>query len=192
MTTYICDRCKAHFNQAALDLDGRGEYCPICGSPVFSLAGIRQTFEIPLPPSANRMYRSERRGGRKPHPSTEYLAWVRSLGWWLKIQAVIPQPAPVRFSLVVKGGKGWRISADIDNRIKPTLDGLVKNRILDGDSTAIVKQEELIYVERESRTAIARCFVRLEAPIRTWFDTWTPGPSPTAEGAERQWRKSKR
>ncbi len=150
-----------------------------------------QIFEIPLPVSANRMYRSDRRRKGKPHPSTDYLNFIRSLGWYLKIQRIEPRITPARFTLIIRGGKGWRISNDLDNRVKPTLDALVKNRILSDDSVQHVPQQELIYIARPSRGAEVRCFVRLADPDPTW-DGFTPPESPIAEGAESTWRKSLR
>lgn len=88
------------------------------------------------------------------------------------MQRVKPQPGPVRFGLVVRGGKGWRINADIDNRMKPTLDALVRAGIITDDSTRVVTQKEVIYETRPSRRSTVRIFVRLSEPKPTWFDTF--------------------
>lgn len=138
-----------------------------------------QVVEIPLPPSANRMYRKHQ--GRM-RPSAEYLAWVSTLGWWLKFQRTKEQPTPCRVSILIIGGKGWRENNDIDNRLKPALDGLVKNGIIKDDASRYIKQEELIYRERPSRKATVRCFIRLEPPAPTWADGWEPPPTPIAAG----------
>jgi Holliday junction resolvase RusA-like endonuclease len=130
---------------------------------------MTQIFEIDLPPTANRMWRHQR--GRS-HKSPTYYTWLRTLGWQLREQRVRPQPTPCRASLVIVGGKGWKVSNDLDNRIKPLLDGLVEHDILEGDDVRHIKQEELIYIERQSRTAKVRCFVKLSPLEPTWFDEW--------------------
>jgi len=148
-----------------------------------------QTFEIPKPPSANAIWRNV--DGRTL-VAAHYRKWVRELGWWLRIQAVRPHPTPCAFSLVIVGGKGWRKNNDMDNRLKPTLDGLTKNHILPDDSTEYIVQEELIYIPRPSRSAEIRCFVRLREPGPTWFDTWDIPESPLAAGeGEQRWLKRK-
>lgn len=135
---------------------------------------IVQFFEIPLPVSANRMWRH---GRGRTYLSTEYRAFIRALGWHCQMQGVVPQPSPLRFTLIIRGGKGWRVNADIDNRIKPTLDALARNRIILDDSTKNVPQQELVYVTRPSRGAVVRCFVRLAGIDPAWSG-WVPPPSP--------------
>lgn len=139
---------------------------------------MTQMFEIPLPVSANRMWRKSR--GRT-HLATEYKQFILALGWYCKMQQVDTQPGPCRLTLLVRGGKGWRISNDLDNRLKPTLDALVRNRILEDDDVRNVPQQELIYIERPSRIAEVRCFVRLGELDPSW-DWFVLPPSPTAGG----------
>lgn len=133
-----------------------------------------QVFEVPLPVSANRMYGGRASKGR-PFPTSDYKAFVDALGWYVKMQRVSQQPSPFRFELMIRGGKGWRVSADIDNRIKPTLDALQKLGIIEGDDVRYVPQKTLTYRERPSRSAEVRCFVRL-SPLEstTWDDFELP------------------
>ena len=139
-----------------------------------------QVFEVPLPPSANSISRRDTRSGSRGHhhPSSKYLAWKKSLGWLLRWQKVQPQETPCRVSLLIIGGRGWRINADIDNRLKPMLDGLTQCGILEDDDTRYLTQEEIIYVPRElGAKTVVRCFVRLSPPAATWFDEWQPPDS---------------
>lgn len=128
---------------------------------------MTQLFEIPVPVSANRMYRVS--GGR-PRPSKAYRAFIRDLGWYINAQRIKPQPTPCRFSLGIVGGKGWTIAADTDNRIKPTLDALQRNNILENDNVTIVPQVEGLYRARVHRSDVCRCFIRLTELEATWLD----------------------
>lgn len=128
---------------------------------------MTQLFEIPLPVSANRMYRHSR--GRD-HLSIAYTTFIRDLGWYVAVQKIRPQPTPCRFSLGIVGGKGWTVAADTDNRIKPTLDALQRCNIIDDDNVTIVPQVEGLYRARVHRSDVCRCFVRLTELDATWLD----------------------
>lgn len=142
-----------------------------------------QMFEIPLPVSANRMWRTSR---SVHHPSPEYAVFIIALGWYCKFQHVqaVPPEVKVRFTLLLRGGKGWRISNDLDNRLKPTLDALVRNDILTDDSVTYVPQQELVYIERPSRAADVRCFVRLGDLDPTWSGFVPPPPVVAVGGTD--------
>ncbi len=140
---------------------------------------MTQMFEIPMPVSANRMWRTSR---GIHHLSTDYRAFIVSLGWYLTKQRVTPQPTPCRFTLLIRGGKGWRVNNDIDNRLKPTLDALVRCRIIGDDSVKYVPQQELVYIERPDRASTVRIFVRLGDLDLSWVD-FVPPPSPTGGAA---------
>jgi Holliday junction resolvase RusA-like endonuclease len=134
-----------------------------------------QIFEVPVPPSANQITRhdSRSRGKGHHHENRKYTRWKRSLSWALGWQNVEPQPVPCRVSLVIVGGRGWRVNADIDNRLKPLLDGLQQCGILADDDTRHIEQEELIYIPRRPRQrAAVRCYVKLSPPEPSWFDRW--------------------
>lgn len=124
-------------------------------------------FEVPLPPTANKIWRSQ--SGRVMRAG-KYLAWQKSLGWCLKWQRVPPAPIPCRLSLVIVGGKGWRVSNDIDNRLKPLCDGLVEHKVLESDDVRHVAQVEAVYIPRRARADDVRCFVKLGDLELTWLE----------------------
>lgn len=95
-----------------------------------------QSIEIPVPPSANRIWRVIR-GGRVIK-SKEYRDWL-SFACLLIRANLKPVTLPVSVRITITGGRGrW----DLDNRIKPTLDALKHaNIIADDDVRHVVKIE---------------------------------------------------
>lgn len=87
---------------------------------------------LPSPPSANALFKNVRDRGRV---KTElYGQWMSEAGWRLRLQ----RPAPVHGAVVVLiGVERTNSRADIDNRIKPTLDLLVAHKLIDDDSKVI-------------------------------------------------------
>lgn len=82
---------------------------------------------LPLPPSANTIWRN-RKGSGKPHLSSEYQAWKQEAGWM--IQAARLERVPGRFTMRVF--VPIEMVGDIDNRLKPILD-LAKTFVTDDD-----------------------------------------------------------
>lgn len=83
--------------------------------------------DLPMPPSANRIWRSNR--GRV-HRSKEYSAW-RDAAYWLIRRATngaqMVGPVHVLIDISHKG------RGDADNKIKPVLDALVHALAIGGD-----------------------------------------------------------
>ena len=85
------------------------------------------SISIPVPPSVNHMHKSGR-GYR--YSTAEYRNWQRSAGWEVLRQKPVPLTAcryEVELTLPAK------LRGDIDNRIKPVLDLLVKLGVVPDD-----------------------------------------------------------
>lgn len=82
--------------------------------------------EIPIPPSTNNMFVNVKGRGRVK--STEYRKWRDAAGWFIQSQPHPKVPGKVNITIEVRRGRG-----DIDNRVKPVLDLLVLNRLIDDD-----------------------------------------------------------
>lgn len=97
---------------------------PVPSSPTF--------LTLPAPPSANALFRNVPGKGRVRAPI--YDTWLANAGWKLKAQ----NPAPVRGPvLILIGIERTSALADIDNRVKPALDLLVKHGVIDDDKHVI-------------------------------------------------------
>lgn len=75
-------------------------------------------FDLPLPPSANRMWRKG--AGGRLHKSSEYSAWIESVQWLVVAQRKREQITG-RAALTIHCGK-FHGGADLDNKIKPVGD----------------------------------------------------------------------
>ena len=87
------------------------------------------TLELPLPPSVNRLWRSNR--GRV-HVSSRYKSWRRSAGWELVLQKPERLEGWVRISIAA--GAPDRRRRDVDGLAKATLDLLVEHQVIADDS----------------------------------------------------------
>lgn len=82
---------------------------------------------IPIPPSVNSAWRNVAGKGRVR--TKEYRVWAAEAGWALKVQR-----APhIGGKVTVDIGVARIPNADVDNRIKPVLDLLVKMNVIDDD-----------------------------------------------------------
>lgn len=92
----------------------------------------RITLHLPLPPSTNRLWRSNR--GRV-HRSKVYLDWLQQAGLeWLTQKPKQPKSIPYQFSaqiILVKPDKRRR---DLDNSIKCLLDFCKLHSVIVDDS----------------------------------------------------------
>ena len=141
---------------------------------------MTQIFEIPLPPSVNA---TRGRFGHVRKVDPNLLKFYDAVAICVQYYGIKPAPNPCRFELGIVGGKGWRVNADLDNRIKPCLDALQHAGVLEEDNVVHVPQEELLYRARVDRSDIGRCFIRLSEPRPTWLDEFElPAPSPVATG----------
>jgi crossover junction endodeoxyribonuclease RusA len=85
---------------------------------------------LPLPPSVNRLWRSNR---RRVHRSARYTAWLKQAGWELAIQRPARISGPV--SVTIAAGAPDRRRRDLDNVAgKAVLDLLQAHRVIVDDS----------------------------------------------------------
>jgi Holliday junction resolvase RusA-like endonuclease len=96
---------------------------------------------LPMPPSANRIWRS---GRGRVYRAPEYTGWLETCGWELTGQRKPSMAGPV--SIDIEVSSKWR--GDVDNRIKPTLDCLVKYGVIDGDSKKTVRSVRAFWSDR--------------------------------------------
>jgi len=89
--------------------------------------------DLPLPPSVNRLWRSNR--GRV-HRSPRYDAWRKEAGWLLAIQRPIRVTGPVAISIAA--GRPDRRRRDLDNiATKACLDLLTLHGVIQDDSLVV-------------------------------------------------------
>lgn len=89
-------------------------------------------YDLTVPPSANKLTVNRRSGGR--HKSEQYESWIEEAGWMLRAQRARPIAGKVRIGLELSKASGL----DLDNCLKPTLDLLVKNRVIEDDQQKYV------------------------------------------------------
>jgi|GEM_PF-5191422 len=103
---------------------------------------------VPIPPSANRLWRVW--GGRVAK-AAEYKKWLRECCLEhedLKDKAV---EIPVEVVITIRLGKGFPASRDIDNVVKPCMDLLKprsfkKNGDLDHEGLGLIKDDKVEFV----------------------------------------------
>ena len=81
-------------------------------------------FDLPVPPSANRVHTLR---GNRPYRSKEYRTWLKSLP--LQFQPVLPAKTPIEVWIEANISR----NRDLDNVVKPTLDGLQQYGIIPDD-----------------------------------------------------------
>jgi len=94
-----------------------------------------QTFLLPWPPSVNGMWRSVQ--GRNIL-SQRYRLWRDAAGKALLMQRPKHVLGPVKVAIELSPPDARRY--DLDNRVKPVLDLLVANAVIDGDDHRIVRE----------------------------------------------------
>ena len=109
---------------------------------------------LPLPPSANRLWRVARSG--KPYIAPAYAAWKREAGWMLAAAKV----GAVQGPFDVEIGISARERGDADNRVKATLDLLRDMRVTDDD-----KHARKVTVERRDAVPTGTCIVTVRAAV---------------------------
>ena len=98
-----------------------GEDCPPASPAVTFL-------ELPNPPSVNAMFRNLKGRGRVA--TDVYVDWKGHAGWRLREQRPEAIHGPV---LIVFNIERTNNQADVDNRVKATLDLLVAHKVIDDD-----------------------------------------------------------
>lgn len=95
-------------------------------------------YQIPPPPSANRMY-------HKGKVKTDtYRAWQTEALWELKRQKAKPFGVPCKVNLSLPDN----LRGDADNRLKCTLDTLVKAGVLVNDDKRYVRAVSAAWVDK--------------------------------------------
>src|ERR1051326_2237948 len=94
----------------------------------------RVQVEIPMPPSLNNCFPTSKSGHR--YPSEDYKAWQESAGYALKAQRPHSITVPCAVTLTMKEPKH---RCDLDNRIKPVLDLIVKHSVIPDDDSRFVR-----------------------------------------------------
>ena len=92
------------------------------------------TVELPRPPSINNAFATF---NNRRIPSREYKAWKLEASQMLMAQRARCAIGPVELTITVQ--EIPRYPSDIDNRIKATIDCLVENGIIDGDTAKTVR-----------------------------------------------------
>lgn len=90
-----------------------------------------------MPPSANGLRKSFIQDGKVVSTkSKEYTAWLKAAMW--EVAAQRPGKIEGPYTLAIAVQRNWRSkrAADIDNKIKPTSDLLVKAGVVEDDSLA--------------------------------------------------------
>lgn len=102
--------------------------------------------ELPVPPSVNGLWRAFRRmnrhGGGKTlvRRSKAYEAWLQAAVLLLRVGLPKVSAYPVRVTLTIHRGKGWRANRDLDNCYKAVSDALVHaERIADDDAEHVAE-----------------------------------------------------
>lgn len=99
------------------------------------IANATFTVELPRPPSINNAFATF---NNRRIPSREYKAWKLEAAQMLMAQRARCAIGPVEITITVD--ESPRYPSDIDNRIKPVLDCLVDNGIIDGDTGKTVRK----------------------------------------------------
>lgn len=97
----------------------------------------RATYVLPVPPSANQLYRVYRGRAIK---SRAYRQWLEDAGAAILAQGRVSVPSPVGVSLVIVPGPGCTRGRDADNFLKPTLDLLRSAGVIAGDNINHVRE----------------------------------------------------
>jgi len=89
---------------------------------------------LPVPPSANKLFRNFAKGRAK---TKEYKSWIIGAGWKMRQQLDFPHglEGPVVVSISVPSNN----RRDLDNHAKPLIDLLVRNNVIENDRCKIVR-----------------------------------------------------
>lgn len=99
----------------------------------FPFARDRTEVCVPMPPSANNLFRSMvgKTGGVFRVKTTEYKRWIKSAELEL-MRLRGPESMPARLRLTARGKINR--ARDLDNMIKPIQDALVEYEVIPGDN----------------------------------------------------------
>lgn len=120
--------------------------------------------ELPVPPSANHLWRSVRsgRGGKVRVIAAEnYRRWLGVAVPLLRLTAPAVR-GRVAVLVAIVGGSGFKVSRDLDNCNKGVLDALRHAGVIDGDDVRVVRRVVAEY--RDGAGGPARC----EVTVTPW------------------------
>lgn len=137
--------------------------------------GERQTIEIPLPPTANNIWRIF---GSRQHKSSHYLAWLTECAI-IAERDMRPTVTPCQITVQIRLGKGFARNRDLDNCIKPCIDLLKppsyrrSDGKLSSPGASIIPEDSVEYVMRivaevlppYDKKSGAECYLSVE-PIK--------------------------
>lgn len=95
--------------------------------PVFPSSLTPYSFSIPVPPSTNHLFAGV---GKKRIKTKKYKAWLNTAGWKIQEQSPHCVPGDVAITLHIKRPNDF---ADIDNRLKSSLDLFVNMGLIEDD-----------------------------------------------------------
>lgn len=108
--------------------------------------------ELPIPPSANHIFRASRRG--QVYRSKKYTDWHKAaelMAYATKKGKVINPPYAITMEII--GGSGWRKDRDLDNCWKPVLDLLQHLQIIQEDNCQHITRLVVTYSKGDGRPA---------------------------------------
>jgi Holliday junction resolvase RusA-like endonuclease len=115
-------------------------------------------FTIPLPPSANviwRALRSSRGGSPRVVKSPEYKAWIDLCHILLVSKKIVPKKPVDKYELEILLPQKMR--GDIDNRVKPINDLLQRMKIVNND-----KDNVSLFVKRSVLVNSGDCLIKVK------------------------------
>ena len=128
---------------------------------------VEQTVVVPIPPSTNGIWRVVRRRHRSSMVlSRNYRNWL-TITTALMRQQLHPAQYPCRVIITITGGKGWRVTRDLDNVIKPVVDALRYAHVLPDDSCQYVVYVSAAYVENARKSSPAECIITIAQANQT-------------------------
>jgi Holliday junction resolvase RusA-like endonuclease len=112
------------------------------------------TIEIPIPPSANNLWRVVKRRPRRGRCGKQTKGVIRTQHYQNWLEDTVPlirvgMPVfrgPVKVVITIRGGEGFGEDRDIGNTEKATLDAMVHACRIANDNCQHVVHEEIVYL----------------------------------------------
>lgn len=112
---------------------------------------------LSLPPSVNALFVQTRMGSKRGRaPSPQYVAWKKQAGAELQSQPWPDCAPPYAITIAVNIDR----RGDIDNRVKPVLDLLVKHGVITGDQWV-----DALFVRRDRSVTGVAVYIESDAGV---------------------------